>query len=96
MTMPEVDYSNLRALLVSQETFPHAYVHKIIGRNTAAFAESVQRLEVSFPYIRLETARTSKGEAHLALTYIIQAQNPDQIIDVLRETGNLTDLHLIL
>lgn len=94
--MPEIDFTKLRALLESQETFPHDYVHKIIGRNTAAFTEGVQRLEISFPYIRLETARTSKGEAHLALTYTIQAQNPDQIIDVLRETGNLVDLHLIL
>lgn len=90
------DYAKLKALLEAQETFPHRYTHKFIGKNSPRFAQSVERLQARFPNLMLETARLSKGEAHLALTFIIEAQTADDIIAVLEAMGDVEDLHLVL
>jgi hypothetical protein len=93
--MAASDYNKLHALL-DKETYPLAYTHKFIGRNTARFTTGVQALEAKFPKLTLQTARTSKGEAHLALTYEIVAENAGEIIEILEATGQLEDLHLVL
>lgn len=90
------DYSKLKALLEEQETFPHRYIHKFIGRNSPRFAQSVEQFQARFPKLELQTARLSKGEAHLALTFHILAENADEIIAVLEATGDIEDLHLVL
>ena len=89
-------YGRLRSLLEEQEKFPTDFTHKFIGKNTLRFTTGVQRLEEQFPALRLEKARTSSGEAHLALTYILRAENADEIIAVLEATGKIEDLHLVL
>lgn len=94
--MANIDYARLKALLEEQETFPHRYIHKIIGRNTPKFAEGVERLQEQFPNLKLETARLSKGEMHLALTYYLHAENADEVVALLEATHQLEDLHLIL
>ena len=89
------EYNKLHALL-DREQYPLRYTHKFIGRNTARFTTSVQALEAKFPKLKLQTARTSKGEAHLALTYEIVAESAAEIIEVLEATGRIEDLHLVL
>lgn len=93
--MASADYNKLHALL-DQEAYPHRFTHKFIGRNTARFTTGVQQLEARFPKLKLQTARTSKGEAHLALTYELVADSAAEIIEVLEATGQLEDLHLVL
>jgi putative lipoic acid-binding regulatory protein len=83
-------------LLASQHTFPCGYTHKFIGKNTVAFTTAVERLEGRFGALRLEKARESKGGAHIALTYVFAALDPDDIIALFEETAKLPDLHIIL
>lgn len=90
------DYSKLKALLEAQETFPHRYVHKFIGRNSPRFAQSVEAFQARFPKLELQHARLSKGEAHLALTFHLVAESADEIIAVLEATADIEDLHLVL
>ena len=94
--MSEDKYESLRALLLSQETFPTEYTHKFIGRNTAGFAAGVQRLEAQFPGLRLESARATRSEAHLALTYVFVGESADAIVELLEFTSGIDDLYMIL
>jgi putative lipoic acid-binding regulatory protein len=95
------NYEKLRALL-SEEIYPHLYVHKFIGLNTPAFRAAVEALEAKFPDAIQVSAResaptSSYGEAnYLAYTYELTARNADEIIALLEQTATLPDLKVVL
>ncbi len=89
-------YDKLRGLLESQETFPFDYTHKFIGRNTPSFFQSVAALEAQFPKARRVTERRSADDKHVSLTYLLNADNADEIIALLQATSLLNDLRVIL
>lgn len=90
------DYRNLKSLLEQQECFPVQFMHKFIGRNSPRFAEGVARFEKRFPQIKLRSTRKSSGEAHVALTYTFEATDADEIIGIIRATGTIDDVLVIL
>ena len=64
------DYSKIREMLEAQESFPFDYIHKVIGRNTPAFLDSVAALEsrcegfsISAPLGRVEVALQAAGRS---------------------------------
>jgi hypothetical protein len=93
---PKKDYTQLIELLRAQETFPTQYLHKFIGKNSPAFIRGVEGLEKRFGNIRQQSARMSKGDAHVAMTYVIDAADVDEIIVVLTATDELEDLLVVL
>jgi len=90
------DYSRLKELLEKGETFPLDFMHKFIGRNTEAFEKSVREFEKLFPKAIKQSARTSKGDAHLALTYTFRADNADEIVMLIDSTYQITDVLIVL
>ncbi len=89
-------YDKLRELLIAQETFPFDYTHKFIGKNTAAFAQSVAALEAQFPKARRVTERRTADGKHISFTYIFNAASADEIIALLQATSLLNDLRVLL
>jgi putative lipoic acid-binding regulatory protein len=90
------DYSRLKELLETQESFPLEFTYKFIGKNTPAFATGVGQFEKAYPKLKLQSSRMSKGDAHVALTYVITAGDADQIIQVFEAISRIPDLHVIL
>ncbi len=94
--MVSADYTRLRELL-ENESYPHRYTHKFIGRKTEAFAASVAVFEQRFPRAARTGERESGGgAAYLAYTYELLADSPDEIIELVRATAEIADLKMIL
>lgn len=92
------NYDKLRDLLAA-ESYPHRYIHKIIGLKSAVFMAEVLRLERLFPKARRVGERESDGsgsQSYLAFTYEFQADNADEIIELLKATTTLKDLKVML
>lgn len=96
MTHSSDAYARIRALLEAQETFPFDYTHKFIGRNTPAFQVSVAALEQKFPKARRVSERLSGDRVHIALTYVLSADHPDEVIALLQATMLVEDLKIVL
>jgi len=90
------DYSQLRTLLLAQETFPLDYLHKFIGRKTPAFDRDVAALERNFPGLTQVASRPSADAAHIALTYSYRAPDVDSVIRLLQATDAVADLRMVL
>lgn len=90
------DFTQLKALLEDQEEFPTNFIHKFIGRNSAAFREAIADLESRYPKMIRQTERLSSNEGHLSLTYHFEAESADEIIEVLSETQKLKDVLIVL
>jgi hypothetical protein len=90
------DYARLKELLQSQETFPHLFTYKFIGRNSPGFAAAVAGFEKNFPALKLEASRLSKGDGHVALTYKHTAGSAEEIVFVFEAIARLPDLLVIL
>lgn len=93
--MPK-DYGQLRALLLSQETFPLDYLHKFIGRNSAEFGEGLKHWMQSHPGASCQSDRLSANQAHRAVTFVFQAATVDELIGMLQATDAIPDLVMIL
>ncbi len=91
-----MDYAKLKALLEEQETFPHDFMLKFIGRNTPAFLEDVAKLEADYPTLEQQTARKSAGDANVALTYVYPADSADAIVELLKRVSALRDVRVVL
>ena len=96
------DYTNLRRLLEA-EPYPHRYLHKVIGRTTAAFEAGVAELELRFPRAERTIRRESRppgtttGDAlYVAYTWELLADNPDEILVLLQFTETLVDAVMVL
>ena len=95
-----VDYTNLRRLLEG-ELYPHRYTHKVIGRTTFAFEAGVASLEARFPRVvrvaRRESAAPGGGASqHVAYTFELPADGPDEILEMLAFTETLPDVLMML
>ncbi|MEN9724482.1 MAG: hypothetical protein RJB38_2468 [Pseudomonadota bacterium] len=89
-------YAKIKEMLQAQETFPFEYIHKAIGKNTALFLDSAAALEKRFPLLRRESVRASASQAHVSITWILSAQNADEVIDLLQASQGLQDLVMVL
>jgi putative lipoic acid-binding regulatory protein len=90
------DYSKIRDLLEAQERFPIDYIHKVIGRNTAAFLQSVERLEAQLPAVRRDAVRPSASQVHVSVTLVLRAEKAADVIQLLEATELLEDLVMVL
>lgn len=91
-------YAKLRDLLAN-ETFPHRYIHKLIGLNSDVFKASVAALLAKFPNAREASRRESRGaggHAYLAITIELNAACIDEIIDLLEATMCVAELKVVL
>ncbi len=91
-----MDFERLKALLEEQETFPHDFTIKFIGANSPAFLGGVRSLEARFPELKKQGERRSANDSNLALTYVLRAEDADEIIEVLKEVHRIPDVKVIL
>jgi hypothetical protein len=90
------DYSKIREMLEAQESFPIDYIHKVIGRNTSAFLDSISRLESQFPALRRESLRASASQAHVSATLVLRAGSAAEVVLLLEATEAVKDLVIVL
>lgn len=81
-----------RSLTESNEDWPILYQHKIIGKNTEAFRESIDTFEKTFPRLNKLSATTSRNATYLAMTYEILARDVDEIISLWISSEVIKDL----
>ena len=91
--MPQ--YQRLRELL-GNETFPHHFPFKFVGKQSAAFEAGVRALETQFPGLVLQTRRQSANQKHLSVTYTLEAESAEIIIEILRAIAVIPDVLIIL
>jgi putative lipoic acid-binding regulatory protein len=88
-------YDRLKELL-SDESYPHRFTFKFVGKNTPLFDTGLKFFEAECPRLRRQAARPSKGDKHLAMTYVLEALDPDEIIGVYRKIEQIPDILLML
>lgn len=88
-------YARLREIL-ARETFPFSMTHKLIGVNSPAFEEGLKSFESSLPGIVRTAVRASGGNAHLAVTYELTANDVEGILALLDESARVPDLKYML
>jgi putative lipoic acid-binding regulatory protein len=88
-------YDRLRELLLN-ESFPHLFRFKFVGKNTTVFKSGVQELLNQFPRLQYESERPSKGNRHVAFGYTLAALSADEIIQVLDAISKIPDLVIML
>lgn len=93
------NYDRLRELLTCQaerDGLPIRYMHKFIGKNSAAFTQGVAELETRFSNLEKQSVRHTHSQGHLALTYTFEAHTVEEIITVLRATDEIADLIIVM
>ena len=90
------DYTQLKLLLESLESFPLQFTYKFIGRNTANFRTAVTQFEALFPSLKTEGSRLSGNQAHLSMTYSLSAPTAQHIIDVFQAIEKIEDVLIVL
>jgi putative lipoic acid-binding regulatory protein len=93
---PSKDYTRFRELLIAQERFPLSYLHKLIGRNTEAFEQSLAAWQKRHPGAECQSSRLSEGGSHRAVTFVLKVKDADELIEILKETDQLADLVMVL
>jgi hypothetical protein len=83
--------AKLRELL-SHESFPLDYVHKLIGNNDPTFHAGLGALESEFPTLVRQSERLSASSKHLAVTYMLRAPNVDLILNLVRRSQTVPGL----
>lgn len=91
-----MDYTRLKLLLEKQETFPLEFVFKFIGRNTAAFQEGVRALQAEYSALELQARRESQGGGHLAMTFLLKANESNEILCVYSRIAEIPDVLVVL
>ncbi len=91
--MPQ--YARLRELL-ENESFPHSFTFKFVGNQTPAFEGGLGTLEAGFPSLKQAARRPSDQGRHLAMTYVLVANKPEEIVEVYRKIAEIPDLILVL
>lgn len=89
-------------LLLQSETFPHVYLHKMIGVKSVQFLDGLAALQMRYPQAKQVATRdsvppqgSSQG-AYVAVTYAFSAKNADEIIEFLTWSSKLPDLRYSL
>jgi putative lipoic acid-binding regulatory protein len=85
----------LKALL-EKEKFPLDYTYKFIGKNSGKFTQGLHALESTFPKLTLRGTRESAGAQHLAVTYLLKADDAEEVVSVLESVSKIDDLLVIL
>jgi len=95
--MSDVDpFAKFRELLEKEHQFPLEYTHKIIGKNSPIFLQSVAEFESKHIGLRRVGERISASGNHLALTYEYLAATPDDVIELQKETQKINDLIYVI
>jgi putative lipoic acid-binding regulatory protein len=89
------NYDKLHELL-KKEKYPHNYTFKFIGKNSLKFTQGLHQLETAFKDLKLQGSRESAKGQHLAITYLLAAENADEIISVLKRVSEVEDLLVML
>ncbi len=89
------NYETLKKAL-EKEVYPHVFLFKFIGKNSGVFLVGIQDFEKKFPQLVKSSQRLSKNQNHLALTYQLEAQSPEEIMAVYYGIGQLPDLSMVL
>jgi len=89
-------FAKFRELLEKEHQFPLQYVHKIIGKNSPIFLQSIAEFENKHIGLKRVGERTSASGNHLALTYEYLAGTPDDVIELQKETQKINDLIYII
>ena len=89
------DYQNLKKLL-ENETFPHTFIFKFIGKNTSSFQEGVNQLTRSNPELVLQSRRETNNTKYISFTYVLIADSAESIIEVFQEIHKISDILMIL
>jgi putative lipoic acid-binding regulatory protein len=89
------NYDQLAELL-KKEKYPHDYTFKFIGKNSQRFTQGLHSLETDFKDLKLQGSRESAKGQHLAITYLLNAKNPEEIIAVLKRVSEVEDLLVML
>jgi putative lipoic acid-binding regulatory protein len=90
------DYTKLKELLETEETFPHRFLFKFIGRNTPTFLTGVAALTRANPALQLVSTRKSSNDQHVSLSYEYEAAEAEAIIEIYRAIQKIEDLLIVL
>jgi putative lipoic acid-binding regulatory protein len=85
-----------RSLSETVESWPSLYEHKIIGKNTEPFLESIKGFEQHFPRLNRKQSNVSKNGTYLSITYEILARDVDEIISLWVGSEALKDFVTVL
>jgi putative lipoic acid-binding regulatory protein len=86
----------LRETLLETESFPLKYTHKIIGKNSERFRISVAQCTSPFENASCTQERTSQNGNHVSLTFEVQAETADHVVEFIQATLQIEDLILSL
>lgn len=89
-------YEPLRRRLQEIPYWPHRYRHKVIGKSTPQFEQSIEALQRKFPRLTREALGESKHGNYTAFTFELIAENVDEIIELWVESEQLDDYVKIL
>lgn len=88
-------YQRLRELL-TKEPFPHSFTFKFVGKNSPEFEKGVREFELKHPELVQRSRRHSGNKNHVSLTYTLDADSPDVIVETYRSIAKIQDLVMVL
>ena len=89
------NYDKLRELL-NREKFPHVFIFKFIGKNSAQFDFGVQSLEKKFPRLQKQSRRTTANQQFVSLSYVLTADTKEEIIEVYQFIALIEEIVVVL
>ena len=89
-------YEKFRQLLNENHLFPGKYTHKIIGKNSPLFLDSIIEFEKKFIGLIRTQERKSASGAHLSLTYEYLAANAEEVVQLSVESHKINDVIYVL
>lgn len=89
-------YEALRKQLSEIPYWPHRYRHKVIGKNTDVFRNSIQALESKIKGLKKTQEGESRQGSYISITFELQAKNVDEIILLWIESEAVEDFVKIL
>lgn len=92
----EDPFAKFKELLEKEHQFPLNYVHKLIGKNSPIFLESVAEFEKKHIGLKRVGEKKSASGEHISLTYEYLAGSADDVIELQKETQKINDLIYII
>jgi putative lipoic acid-binding regulatory protein len=89
-------FAKFKELLEKEHQFPLQYIHKIIGKNSPIFLQSVAEFEKKHIGLKRTGEKKSASGEHVSLTYEYHAANADDVIALQVETQKINDLIYII
>jgi putative lipoic acid-binding regulatory protein len=88
-----------KELLESVHQFPCEFMIKVIGKNENQFedrASDIFRNILSLPFDPPFEMKTTSGNRHCALTFNLEFESADKVLEVYQELGNLDGVVMLL